>query len=79
MSEEFHCTPDAIVIARDRLPVGLLDEVIEMRRFTEVVLAYKRDPASVIGTRLGNLALEFDAEQAHAEIDKAKAGNDTHG
>lgn len=68
--EEFGCLPSEAERERERTPAGLLDRVIEARRFAEMVRIYEADPKRALGTRLGQLVMEIDAELVQA---------DTHG
>lgn len=43
MATEFHCRPSEVLIEQQRLPAGLLHDLIEARRYGEWKRAYDAD------------------------------------
>ena len=72
MSEAFGgALPSAILAERDRLPVGLLDRILEDRYLARAIAHYRDHPKAE--GLLMNLLRTIDLELAQEEIDAAHA------
>lgn len=67
MADEFQCLPSDVMREIQRLPVGLLDQVIEARRYSEWRRVYTDDPKRALGSAWGQLVMQIEAELIEAD------------
>lgn len=67
MADEFNCRPSEVLLERQRLPVGLLDQVIEARRYSEWRRVYTDDPKRALSSAWGQLVMQIEAELIEAD------------
>lgn len=73
LCEEFHCLPSAAYAETQRLPAGLLEEILEARAFATAksLLDYAPDPKKVPNTPMVQLVKDVMQDAAQEEIDAA--------
>lgn len=74
MAGEFNCLPSQIEAERQTLPTGLLDDVIEARRYAEWKRLYDDDPKRALQSRMGQLVMEIHAEFVQEEAEAEANG-----
>lgn len=75
LCEEFHCLPSEAYAETQRLPAGLLEEIVEARSFARAksLLDSARDPTKVPNTPIVQLVKDVMQDAAQEDLDAAAA------
>lgn len=77
LCEEFHCLPSAAIREWRRLPVGLMEAIIEMRDYQTAKRLYEtRAAADLPNWSLIEIARTFDFDLAAREIAEREAAHE---
>ncbi len=73
LCEEFHALPSAVVAEMDRVPVGLLDEIVETRAYVNARAFYKANPGTTDRSAFVQMAKVITFELVQQDIEAAKS------